>query len=333
MRNRCQTAVWNAACYTLAPLAHYVTRMRRPRVHACLVYHGVVEESDENVPYDKSVHISTETLRTHLSILCRLGARPVTVDEVARSIRAGRSLPGFSVSITFDDAYANIVKNALPVLEQHGFKATVFAPAGYVDTEELLWNDLIHYLVDSEIECRELGIPELGDRGLMTAQEVVYALKTVANHVRLDAIRRLEDRADLSRPPDPAGSRICTSEELRMLRSRGWVIGSHSLTHPIMSKMPSSEAFKELIDSRERLADLLGEPPMGFAYPDGDFDDELVALVKRAGYSYAVTAGGAVCTSADDVFMIPRLYPSATGARFTCQVTGWEQAIRGLLHI
>ena len=39
------------------------------------------------------------------------------------------------VAITFDDGYRSVREHALPILEQHGFPATMFVPTAYVGDE------------------------------------------------------------------------------------------------------------------------------------------------------------------------------------------------------
>ena len=37
--------------------------------------------------------------------------------------------------ITFDDGYRDIVENALPVLQKHGYPAVIFVPVAYMEDE------------------------------------------------------------------------------------------------------------------------------------------------------------------------------------------------------
>jgi peptidoglycan/xylan/chitin deacetylase (PgdA/CDA1 family) len=63
--------------------------------------------------------------RKRLSALTGLGTRCLALDEFGRG--AGRS-PGFV--LTFDDGYANVIENALPILAEFSLKATLYAVAG-----------------------------------------------------------------------------------------------------------------------------------------------------------------------------------------------------------
>jgi peptidoglycan/xylan/chitin deacetylase (PgdA/CDA1 family) len=54
------------------------------------------------------------------------GFRGVTVGEWLVACRSRRPLPGRAVLLTFDDGYSDFAEHAWPLLERHGFPATVF---------------------------------------------------------------------------------------------------------------------------------------------------------------------------------------------------------------
>ncbi len=68
-------------------------------------------------------------------------------------------------------------------------------------------------------------------------------------------------------------------------------IGSHSNSHPVLSRLAPSDLEREVSGSREELGRILGSPPASFGYPYGSrqtFDRDVVDAVRRAGYSSAV---------------------------------------------
>ena len=73
-----------------------------------------------------------ELFARHLDVLASAGCTLLTVSELARGLRAG-ALPPRAVALTFDDAYASVVTNAVPRLIARGWGATVFCVAGHVD--------------------------------------------------------------------------------------------------------------------------------------------------------------------------------------------------------
>lgn len=78
---------------------------------------------------------------------------------------------------------------------------------------------------------------------------------------------------------------------IRALAERGHQIGSHSHTHPrLMARLGRGELDDEWRTSRERLTELLGEPPPGAAVPGGSVSADVVAAVSAAGYEYLLTS-------------------------------------------
>ena len=76
-------------------------------------------------------------------------------------------------------------------------------------------------------------------------------------------------------------------------------VGSHSMTHPPLDRLPVDLLKSELAESKRILELWVGRPVRGFAYPGGGGDTEAVIReIQSAGYAYARTV-------AND----PRVYP------------------------
>jgi peptidoglycan/xylan/chitin deacetylase (PgdA/CDA1 family) len=94
-------------------------------------------------------------------------------------------------------------------------------------------------------------------------------------------------------------------DELRALTEEGIEIGSHTVSHPHLTRLDDAELHRELSESRERIGDELGRECRFLAYPFGDEDPRVRAAARRAGYHAAFSLPGA--TSPVDRFGIPRL--------------------------
>ena len=67
-------------------------------------------------------------------------------------------------------------------------------------------------------------------------------------------------------------------------------IGSHTVTHPILAALPEDDQHRELVDSRERIGQMLGAKPDLLAYPVGGptaFTEVTKRLAREAGYRAA----------------------------------------------
>jgi peptidoglycan/xylan/chitin deacetylase (PgdA/CDA1 family) len=80
---------------------------------------------------------------------------------------------------------------------------------------------------------------------------------------------------------------LLDADAVRELAADGIEIGSHTATHVRLAGLDPQTLADELGSSRERLAELLGSPPRGFAYPYGSVDRAARDAVRDAGYRYA----------------------------------------------
>lgn len=75
--------------------------------------------------------------------------------------------------------------------------------------------------------------------------------------------------------------------ELRALGEQGWEVGSHTCSHPRLTRLDDGALRRELEDSRTALEQALGRPCRSVAYPYGDVDPRVVAATAAAGYATA----------------------------------------------
>lgn len=78
-------------------------------------------------------------------------------------------------------------------------------------------------------------------------------------------------------------------DDLRRLAAAGWEIGSHSCSHPFLSRLGQAELEQELGESRRRVEQELGRPCRSLAYPYGDHDERVVRAAGATGYQAACT--------------------------------------------
>lgn len=77
-------------------------------------------------------------------------------------------------------------------------------------------------------------------------------------------------------------------EEIKEMESHCISFGSHTLTHPNLTKIPIEIAEKEIKDSKVLLEKKLLRKVDYFCYPKGYFNEKVIKTVQNAGYSGAV---------------------------------------------
>lgn len=86
---------------------------------------------------------------------------------------------------------------------------------------------------------------------------------------------------------------------------RGWEVDSHSLTHPDLTTLDAAELQAQVADSRKYLQRTFHIPVNSFCYPSSKYNDAVIAAVKAAGYTNAVTENAGYATSSE-AFVLPR---------------------------
>ena len=107
--------------------------------------------------------------------------------------------------------------------------------------------------------------------------------------------------------PIPPGAAFLTAAMLREMDASGLVeIGGHTAGHATLTKLTPAAAKAEIEDNKRWLESALGHEIASFAYPRGGETDEIVALVRAAGYKYAAAMVKKMRPPLDDPYRVHR---------------------------
>ena len=95
--------------------------------------------------------------------------------------------------------------------------------------------------------------------------------------------------------------------QIRELSDAGIQFGSHSLTHPDLTRLEPPALVAEVRDSKKRIEDRIGREVRHFCYPFGGQSPAVIAAVRDAGYTSACTTRRAAVQVGEDPFRLPRL--------------------------
>jgi peptidoglycan/xylan/chitin deacetylase (PgdA/CDA1 family) len=258
---------------------------------------------------------------------------------MVRALEQG-DLPKLGVVITFDDGYADNLWEAKPALEQYEIPATVFVTTGYIGRDrEFWWDELERVLLqpgilpdtltldidgrtlewnlgpasrysEHDYAChrswnwRHRTKPTVRHRLFRRLFRLLQPLKEHARDRLLQDLRDWAGTASIVRPTH----RVLTPEELGRLAEGSLLeIGAHSVTHPLLPKLPLAEQVQEIQGSKDFLEDVVGAGIGCFAYPYGAAGNAAGA-VQNAGFTSACTTSADVVFQGDDPYRLPRLY-------------------------
>jgi peptidoglycan/xylan/chitin deacetylase (PgdA/CDA1 family) len=106
----------------------------------------------------------------------------------------------------------------------------------------------------------------------------------------------------------PAGVSALTWEQIRAMPRDLVTVGSHTVTHPNLTRLSPGALDDELGQSRDVIARETGVVPDLFCYPRGDFDDTVRRAVRRAGYRLACTTRPGGVSATTDPLALPRTF-------------------------
>jgi peptidoglycan/xylan/chitin deacetylase (PgdA/CDA1 family) len=279
-----------------------------------LLYHRVAEDSINS----QLLSVSPENFDAHLSEVAR-NYRVLPLGLLMEELRHHVLEPD-TLAITFDDGYSDNLTNAFPLLIKHRLPAAVFLTAGMIGADREFWWDAIEriFLENKNLPDRlEISISNEPQRfDLTTPWGLLNAHEKLCETLRrkpIPEINRTVDElllwADLFQE-GRSTHRVLNARQIELLSTSPLIeIGSHSLTHTMLSVLPIDQQQQEISHSKEYLEELTKQPVRFFSYPYGasnDFTRETMQIVANAGYEAAVAniQGNVLHTS--NMYAIPR---------------------------
>jgi len=229
-------------------------------------------------------------------------AFPVVPLEELRAKKGGRA----RVALTFDDGLRSNVEVAYPILRKLGLTATFFVCPGLVDRGEWLWNHEARQRLLSlaDVSLKELAAAVGAPAEVEAFVEWMKTLKIARRRQVEQAIREATPRFIASAAQreqfDLAGW-----DELARLDPKIVTIGSHTMSHPILTSLDEEETEAEMRESRQVLEKRLQREVLAFCYPNGELNDGALASARRH-YRSAVTVEPGRLGDGIDPHLMPR---------------------------
>jgi peptidoglycan/xylan/chitin deacetylase (PgdA/CDA1 family) len=278
---------------------------RRQSCARILMYHGIAAEG-------------TQALAAQVRYLAR-NFKVVSLNAMANRLAGNRTISANEIVLTFDDGLRNNLTVVYPILSELQVPATFFVCPGLIGSGKWLWNH--------EARCRlkTLSNDALSDlRATLLAPDpsadgIVEWMKTLKPPQRQRAEECIRQATPAFRPTAAQHQAydMMDWDDLKSLDARLIMIGSHTMTHPILTTLSTDAINSELRESRLCLEQKFGHAIDFFCYPNGSYDARVYDAVKN-NYRAAVTTETGVLNGKDplDLHRLPRI-PSAENPALT----------------
>lgn len=203
----------------------------------------------------------------------------ISLDTYLDACRRGddSQLPPKALIITLDDGHLRNYE-LLPLIRKHHIPVTIFLCSGIIDTNRHYWFKFRH--------------PNL----------LKPALKQMTNRQKLELLAKAGFTPETEFPGPQALNRRQILEMQPYVNFQG-----HTHFHPCLPKCYDEEARLEIEHSKQVLEQNFNLRINALAYPNGDYSDRDIALVKEAGYECGITVDYGFNTIHSDLYRLKRL--------------------------
>ena len=270
-----------------------------------VMYHYVRPEPVD-MPFFRYLHI--EDFKRQLDWLDK-NYGFISRADFDQALETGEPEPG--VILTFDDGVCDHYDHVFPELKRRGLWGVFYVPTGVYQTPQLLDVHRIHLLIG-----RHGGVDSMGalqeivqDHMLIDKDNAAFRSNTYRFQDNDDATNEVKRALNYYISYEHRSSVVAeiatalnghkdngldgfylTVEQLQEMNRGGMIIGSHSVSHPVFSKLDVETQWSEIDQSFSFLEKMLAQPVSTFCYPYGgfhNFTDDTQRLLKRRGCRYA----------------------------------------------
>lgn len=177
--------------------------------------------------------------------------------------------------LTFDDGKKINAEESAPELEKMGVPAVFYLVTDHVSSGFPLWRDrhksVVKFLGDEPDELRTEKLKKM-PIAVINARVNEYCAKYGVE-------------PDLT---DPCVACMSWEDALR-LSKKGFTIGAHTKTHPVLPNESSEKAEDEIRGSIKTIGKNIGTKCTTFAFPNGNYTDELAEYALSCGVGTVMT--------------------------------------------
>lgn len=226
----------------------------------------------------------------------------ISLCQYIQAMNGERRLPRNPLIVTIDDGYRDNFEIAYRLLHKHAVPATIFLATDFIDKRAWLWPNKLEFILrNSKFDHFRFALngrtPEFRIDSFaswhVTQLSIFNELRQMADKKKNALLEGLARELRVSVPEETQEDFMpLTWNQIRSMHDGGIEFGSHSCTHPILSRLDSREIYREVFDSKEKIEDALQARVKSFCYPNGQFEDystEVVQALKKAKYETALT--------------------------------------------
>jgi len=318
---------------------------------AIVTYHGVLPETYRSTDsFVDNTLLSIGSFRSQLKLL-KKHYNLISPEHFLRWLKGSEQLPGRALLLTCDDGLLNNLTVMLPVLQEERSQCLFFVTGQSTENRPaMLWYVELYLILMAargtarKVDCGSIVVREPGaDVSARRAewQRLMNELSRLGIEERCNVLDRVAEswgldcswkQRFLDDPVVRQRFQLLRPSEVNQLADAGMTIGSHTMSHPILSTQPAEFAQSEIANCRQKLEQCTGRAVWALAYPFGNaaaVGNRELDLARAAGYDCAfMNVPGDLQTARR--FALPRVHVTAEMSLdvYEAHVSGFHEEIR-----
>lgn len=228
----------------------------------------------------------------------------VSINELRDHINNGKPLKN-ACMLSVDDGWRSTYDVIYPVMKKHNVPFTIFVSPHVMETGMNFWYYTLRF-------CNENEIKDILIRREYFAEDVrKYPAELILKEILIDEVYDVLDEYLSTHPEVKIPRGFMNTEEVIELHRSGLVeVGAHTIIHPILKAEDDIRARKEIVESVDKLSEILDKKVASFAYPNGienvDYSLRDEQFAKEAGIDMAFSVDPGIITSKTNPLSVPR---------------------------
>jgi peptidoglycan/xylan/chitin deacetylase (PgdA/CDA1 family) len=266
-----------------------------------LAYHRIVPKSmldpTNQMP---GMYVSEESFEMHMEWL-KKNFDIVKLEKIIHQIQNQREWDKPQCAITFDDGWKDNYEYAFPILKRHNIPATIFLVGGDIENiKPICWYIIFEAIVQSDNLPEELTSDfafynnifrsKINDP-IEKARKIINILRELPydkfNNVCDKFVKYFNDHMDYNE--FRMKYETLSRRDVQEMSKYGIDFGYHSLNHFMLTRVTPELLNNEIIIPVNLSKDKSINFKPIFCYPDGNYDADIIDLLKKNHYIGAVS--------------------------------------------
>ena len=219
-------------------------------------------------------HITPEQFKNDLEFLLK-HYRPASIADLKEFAKKGKKQTEAMFFLSFDDGLRECYEVIYPILKKKGIEAAFFINPSFVGNQAMFFRFKISLMVDKLLnQTNDATIKKLALQFDKPGLSKLGCMERMMNLKHSDAEKTEQLATVLDIDFTECQKRVkpyMNMEQLKELSAEGFLIGGHSMNHPLFSELAVDEQISQVSESIRFVNEHINPELSAFAFPFTDF--------------------------------------------------------------